>query len=125
VLYIEDNLSNLTLVQEALAEEAGVAVVAAMQGRLGVELAREHRPGLILLDLHLPDMEGEAVLRELQGDARTAGIPVVVLSADAMPGQVAKLRAAGVREYLTKPLDLRRLQALVQEIVLEKEPIHA
>jgi CheY-like chemotaxis protein len=71
-----------------------------------VELAREHVPDLVLLDLHLPDIPGEEVLRQLRSDERTARIPVVVISADATHGSVQRLRAAGADAYLTKPIDL-------------------
>ena len=93
----------------------GVRLIPATQGRLGLELARQHRPDLILLDLHLPDISGEQVLRELQADPRLQRTPVIILSADATPGQVERLVAAGARAYLTKPLDVRQLLLLVDE----------
>jgi signal transduction histidine kinase/CheY-like chemotaxis protein len=117
LLYIEDNLSNLQLVEQLLRYRPGVKLVAAMQGRLGLELAREHQPGLIVLDLHLPDLGGPEVLRCLRAEARTAGIPVVVLSADATPGQVARLRAAGAAAYLTKPLDVHQFLGVVDDLM--------
>jgi CheY-like chemotaxis protein len=115
LLYIEDNLSNLQLVEQLLRYRPGVKLVAAMQGRLGLELAREHQPRLIVLDLHLPDVGGQEVLRCLQAEPRTAEIPVVVLSADATPGQVARLRAAGAAAYLTKPLDVQQFLEMLDE----------
>jgi len=80
-----------------------------MSGRLGLELAREHRPDLILLDLHLPDIPGTEVLEQLQADRRACETPVVVISADATPGQIERLLGAGAREFLTKPVDVKRL----------------
>src|SRR5206468_6464866 len=68
VLYIEDNPSNLRLVERVLAEQAAIRFIPAMQGRFGLSLAREHRPDLILVDLHLPDISGEDVLREIRSD---------------------------------------------------------
>jgi PAS domain S-box-containing protein len=115
VLYIEDNFSNLRLVERAMTRHRGVRLIPATQGRLGLELARQHRPDLILLDLHLPDISGEQVLRELQADPRLQRTPVIILSADATPGQVERLVAAGARAYLTKPLDVRQLLLLVDE----------
>ncbi len=109
VLYIEDNPSNLRLVERVLAEQAAIRFIPAMQGRLGLSLAREHRPDLILVDLHLPDISGEDVLREIRSDPLLARTPVIVLSADATPGQVRRMVAAGARAYLTKPLDVRQL----------------
>jgi CheY-like chemotaxis protein len=84
-----------------------------MQGRLGLDLAREYRPDLILLDLHLPDLPGSEVLRLLRQDARTRDIPVVVLSAEAHAGQMQRLIAEGARDYLTKPFDLGKLLAVL------------
>jgi CheY-like chemotaxis protein/anti-sigma regulatory factor (Ser/Thr protein kinase) len=109
VLYVEDNLSNLRLVERVLSRRPAVRLLSAMQGRLGLELAQEHRPGLILLDLGLPDLRGEEVLRRLREDPRTGHIPVVVISAEASAGQVERLLAAGARGYLTKPIDVREL----------------
>jgi CheY-like chemotaxis protein len=77
-----------------------------MQGQLGLELARQHQPDLVLVDLNLPDIDGETVLRRIRAEPRTRDTPVVVLSADATPGQVARLLAAGANDYLTKPFDV-------------------
>jgi CheY-like chemotaxis protein len=108
ILLIEDNLTNLHLIQRILRRRPEVALIPAMQGQLGLELAREHNPDLILLDLHLPDLTGFEVLNRLRADPRTRGSPVVVVSADASPGQIRRLLDAGAIEYLTKPLDLTR-----------------
>lgn len=115
VLYIEDNLSNLALVQRILARRPTVRLIQAVQGRAGLNLAREHRPDLILLDLHLPDIHGSEVLRLVKDDPATSKIPVVVISADATTGQIERLIAAGARDYLTKPLDVRKLLSLLDE----------
>ena len=115
ILYIEDNLSNLTLVESILARRPGTTVLSAMQGRVGVDLARDHRPALILLDRHLPDIPGEEVFRQLQADSRTRDIPVIVLSADAMPSRMRQFLDGGVRAYLTKPLDVPALLAAIDE----------
>lgn len=115
VLYIEDNLSNLALVQRILARRPEVRLIQAVQGRAGLSLAREHRPDLILLDLHLPDIHGSEVLRLVKDDPATSKIPVVVISADATTGQIERLIAAGARDYLTKPLDVRKLLSLLDE----------
>src|SRR5439155_517021 len=78
---------------------------------LGPPLARrrEHAPDLILLDLHLPDIGGEEVLSRLRSDPKVEDVPVIVLSADATPGQIERLRARGANAYLTKPLDVQQL----------------
>jgi signal transduction histidine kinase/CheY-like chemotaxis protein len=111
VLYIEDNLANFRLVEHVLQLRPGTRLLSSMQGQLGFELARDHRPDLVLLDLHLPDLPGEEVLQRLQEEPRTRSIPVIVLSADATPGQIDRLLAAGARVYLTKPIDVRQLLA--------------
>jgi PAS domain S-box-containing protein len=107
ILYVEDNLSNLALVQRILEGRGDITLIPAMQGGLALELARSHRPDLILLDLHLPDIHGEEVLRQLRQAPDCRDIPVVVLSADATPGQVERLTSAGANAYVTKPLDVR------------------
>ena len=106
VLYMEDNLANLDLVESILQSRPEIHLIPALKGRLGLQLAREHDPDLILLDLHLPDLHGETVLQELSADPRTRAIPVLVISADATPRQVERLRASGVHDYLTKPIDV-------------------
>ncbi|MDP9292300.1 MAG: response regulator [Verrucomicrobiota bacterium] len=106
ILYIEDNLLNLKLIQRLLARREGIQLIPAMQGRLGLELAREHAPHLILLDLHLPDINGDQVLAKLREDPLTAKTPVIMISADATPGQIERLLAAGACAYLTKPIDV-------------------
>ncbi len=121
ILYIEDNLSNLALVEQLLQEDPGIHLLTAMQGRLGLDLARQHMPDLILLDLHLPDMEGAAVLAELQTHKATRDIPTVVLSADATAGQLKRLLDAGAHDYLTKPIDLTQFYHLVEQAGVEAE----
>ena len=115
VLYLEDNLSNLRLVESVLARRPGVTVLSAMQGRVGLELASAHRPDLILLDRHLPDMTGDDVFAQLRADPRTRAIPVVILSADAIASGTRHLIEAGVRAYLTKPLDIQALLTIIDD----------
>ncbi len=122
VLYIEDNLSNLSLIERILIHRPSVRLLSAMQGGLGLGLARQHRPDLILLDLHLPDMPGQEALRQLREDPRTRHIPIVVISADATPGQIERLLAAGAESYLTKPLDVRRFLEIVDGILSKSDP---
>ena len=117
VLYIEDNLSNLQLLQRILATRPGIKLVEAMQGRLGLDLAREHHPDLILLDLHLPDLSGEEALLRLQAEPETRQIPVVVISADATRDRAARLLASGASAYVTKPLDVREFLAILDDVL--------
>ena len=122
VLHIEDNLANLELVEQILTRAADVELLAAMSGSLGTALAREQRPDLILLDLHLPDMPGTAVLEQLHQDPATDMIPVVVISADATPTTVRQLRSGGVLAYLTKPIDVQELLRVVSLVSSAREP---
>ncbi|HKP99991.1 MAG TPA: ATP-binding protein, partial [Actinomycetes bacterium] len=122
VLYIEDNLSNLQLVERVLSRRPGVRLISAMRPQLGLELAAEHDPDLILLDLHLPDMPGQEVFRRLQAEPRTANVPVVVLSADARPTLIKELLSQGIRAFLTKPLDVKELLELLNTIATERAP---
>jgi signal transduction histidine kinase/CheY-like chemotaxis protein len=109
VLHIEDNLSNLKLIERVLERRPDIDLIPAMQGGLGLDLAREHHPALILLDLHLPDIAGEHVLQRLHDDPTTTSIPVIIVSADATPRQRQRLLAAGAAGYLTKPIDVPEL----------------
>jgi len=117
VLYVEDNLANVRLVERVLQRRPQVTLLPAAQGRLGLELAREHHPDLVLLDSHLPDVPGAEVLRRLREEPRTADIPVVIVSADATPGEIERLRGLGAEAYLTKPLDVRQLLELVDGVL--------
>jgi PAS domain S-box-containing protein len=117
VLYVEDNPSNLRLVERVLGERGGVRLVTATRGDAVQGLVRQHLPDLVLLDLHLPDLGGQEVLRRLRADPQTAHVPVVVVSADATAGQIQRLLAAGARQYLTKPLDVDRFLEVVDELL--------
>jgi len=113
VLHIEDNASNARLVSRVLARLPSLRLITASRGRLGIDLARQHHPDLILLDLHLPDLAGTEVLRQLRDHEPTADIPVVVVSADVTSLQVDAALAGGIVAYLTKPIDVDELYDLV------------
>ncbi len=117
ILYIEDNPSNVRLIERALTRRPGVRLIPAMLGSLGIDLAREHHPDLVLLDLHLPDARGEEVMARLRADPATRDIPIVVLSAEAQPLHREELFALGARDYLTKPFDLAELYRVVDEVL--------
>jgi PAS domain S-box-containing protein len=117
VLYIEDNLANLRLVERILAHAGNVEVISAMQGKLGLEFARAHRPDMILLDLHLPDMTGEDVAAALKQDDETRDIPIVILTAAAHASQRRRLLELGVHAYLTKPFNVAEMLNLVDQVI--------
>jgi CheY-like chemotaxis protein len=117
ILYVEDNLSNLTLVQRILGKRPDIALIPCMQGGLALDLARLHRPDLVLLDLHLPDIPGEEVMKELRQTPDCRNIPVVVLSADATREQRDRLLAAGAHAYITKPLDVKPFIDVLDEVL--------
>ncbi|MGE3472574.1 MAG: ATP-binding protein [Vicinamibacterales bacterium] len=116
VLYIEDNLANVTLVERITAFRPGLRLLVAMTARAGLELAQHHRPEVILLDLHLPDAHGQQVLRTLRTDPATRDTPIVVVSADATPGQVERALANGATRYLPKPLDVAALLSTLDSL---------
>jgi CheY-like chemotaxis protein len=109
VLLIEDNLANLKMIQALVQERAGMGLVPAMTGRLGLELAREHRLDLILLDQHLPDIPGAEVLQRLKANPPRRAPPVVIVSADATPGRRRRMLELGAAAYVTKPIDVPRV----------------
>lgn len=121
VLYVEDNPANIRLIREVIDEWGDMAVITAHTGELGLEMAIDHRPDVILMDINLPGMNGLATLAALKRDPRTRAIPVIALSADAMPKAVARGREAGFQTYLTKPVKIPELrQALAR--ALESAP---
>jgi CheY-like chemotaxis protein len=107
ILYIEDNASNIELVEQILSSErSNIRLISTISGKRAVSLAIEFTPDLILLDLNLPDIHGNEVIALLQAEEQTKSIPVVVISADAMPKQIEKLIKSGAKSYLTKPLNI-------------------
>lgn len=118
ILYVEDNPADLRLVERIVARMPRTRLMTAMQGAIGLELAREHRPSLVVLDLHLPDMGGTEVLRQLRAQPETRDIPVMILSADGSVRQVRSLTAEGAQAYLTKPLDIREFIDTIERLAL-------
>ena len=121
VLYVEDSLANVKLVEAIMERLPQVKLITAMQGRLAMDLAKEHQPDLILLDLQLPDIHGSDVLRWLNAEPATQKIPIIILSANAMPEQIADLLAQGARTYLTKPINVKEFLKVVEEFLGEPD----
>ena len=106
VLYVEDNPANLKLMEEVITNVAGLGMISARSAELGLELARRHRPDIILMDINLPGMNGIQATEVLRTDDQTQGIPVVAVSARAMTDDLKRARKAGFHSYLTKPIDV-------------------
>jgi CheY-like chemotaxis protein len=118
LLYIEDEPDNQRLVRDLLGHERpGLELRVASNGKDGVALAKESPPDLILLDLNLPDMRGEQVMRQLRARPQTASVPVVILSAETASQDINRLLKTGADAYLTKPLDTPRFLSVVDRLL--------
>jgi CheY-like chemotaxis protein len=104
VLYVEDNPANLMLVEQLVARRANLKLLTAIDGYAGIQLARTYQPDVILMDINLPGISGYGCLKILQDASATAHIPVLALSANAMPRDMEKGVEAGFFRYLTKPI---------------------
>ncbi|WP_018953828.1 PAS domain-containing protein [Thioalkalivibrio sulfidiphilus] len=117
LLYVEDNPANLKLVSQMLARRPHIHLLTAHTPELGLELAMARQPDLVLLDINLPGMDGYQVLEVLRADSRLRHVPVVAISANAMERDIERGRTAGFAEYLTKPLDLMRFNAVLDRLL--------
>ncbi len=117
VHYVEDNETNVEVMRGMLAQRPQVTLDVSTLGLDGLTAIRAQRPDLILLDMHLPDVDGLELLRQLQRDPQCADIPVVVVSADATPARIQEALAAGARHYLTKPVNLLGFLEVVDELL--------
>ena len=121
VLYIEDNSANLRLVEQILGSISNLHMWSAPEALLGLELAAEHKPDLILLDINLPGMDGFEVLRQLRKNHVMSEIPVIAVSANAMPADIEKGQLAGFDGYITKPINVKELLATVNKMLMSGE----
>lgn len=125
VLYIEDNASNLHVVEAMLRHYPALKLISATNGSIGLEAAKEYLPDVILLDINLPDMNGYDILKILRQSSTTSNIPVIALSADAMSIDVERGLAAGFDDYLTKPVDANKLfDVIAKHSVTAKQAIN-
>jgi signal transduction histidine kinase/ActR/RegA family two-component response regulator len=113
LLYIEDNPANMRLMRKIIAGQRGLDLLEAENAEQGLALAAARQPDLILLDINLPGMDGFTALRWLRDNTATRDIPVIAITANAMPKDVARGTAAGFADYLTKPLDVQQLLAVI------------
>ena len=123
LLYVEDNAANLLLMQELMARRPDVRLLNAQDGITGLALARKALPDMILLDTHLPGLSGIDMLRILVSDPLTAAIPVVILSANAMPDEIQAGLEAGCSSYLTKPIHVKDLMRAIN-LALKLDQAH-
>lgn len=120
VLYVEDDATSMKLI-ELLLRGRGVEFVGASTAAQGLAAARASAPDLILLDLQLPDGNGESVLRALRAEESLRAVPIVMLSAEAARDTVRRLLEAGADEYLTKPIDVHRAADLIERLLRRRE----
>jgi CheY-like chemotaxis protein len=111
LLYVEDNPANLKLVEQLIARRPTMRLLSALDGSKGIQLARANQPEVILMDINLPGISGLEALKILRGDTATAHIPVLALSANAMPRDIEKGLEAGFFSYLTKPIKVMEFMA--------------
>ncbi len=116
ILAVEDNQLNAKLVRDAL-ESRGYQVAESTTAEAGLEIARSRRPALILMDIHLPGMDGIAALGELRKDPATRDIPVIAVTASAMPMERREILAAGFDGYQAKPLSVKDLCAELERLL--------
>jgi two-component system cell cycle response regulator DivK len=120
ILYVEDNLENRLLVRRIL-EAEGYQVVEAEDGPRGLELARSMRPDLILVDLHLPDIDGYELVRRFKRMSHLEGIPIVALTADVIRGTRERALATGCDGYIPKPIDVDALPEQIAAFLKDRE----
>ena len=115
VLYIEDNPANLRLVTQLLGRRADIKVLSAEEPVSGLELAKQYKPDLILLDINLPGINGFEVLKRLREQDSIRDKPIIAVSANAMPKDIKRGLEAGFDDYVTKPIDINMLLQTVDE----------
>lgn len=113
LLYVEDNPANLKLVSEIIKHRPEIQLLTAHTAGLGLDIATAYHPDLILLDIHLPDMNGHELLLRLKTYSKTRNIPVVAVSADAMESEIKKALQNGFKSYLTKPINIQKFNSMI------------
>jgi CheY-like chemotaxis protein len=121
ILYVEDNDDNVYMLKNRLTR-AGFTVLVASDGARGIAMAASEQPDLILMDLTLPDIDGEEATRRLKADPLTRRIPVIALTAHAMTGDREKALAAGCDDFDTKPVDMPRLLEKIETFKRDELP---
>jgi CheY-like chemotaxis protein len=124
LLYVEDNPANLKLVEQLIARRPTLRLLTAVDGNQGIQVARAQQPDVILMDINLPGISGIDAMKILRDDPATAHIPIVALSANAMPRDIERGLAAGFFSYLTKPIKVDEFMEALNA-ALESGPAHA
>jgi CheY-like chemotaxis protein len=124
LLYVEDNPANLKLIEQLIARRPTLRLLTAVDGNVGIQMARAHQPDVVLMDINLPGISGIEALKILRDDPETAHIPIVALSANAMPRDVEKGITAGFFSYLTKPIKVDEFMTAL-DAALESGPANA
>ena len=119
VLYVEDNPANLRLVERLLKNMHGCEFTATDSPVIGLERLLSFKPDLVLLDINLPGMDGYEVLRKMRAREETKAIPVVAISANAMPRDLAKAKQAGFDGYIVKPIDVKEFYQVVDHYLAD------
>jgi two-component system, cell cycle response regulator DivK len=114
ILVVEDNAMNMKLFRDVLVAK-GYRALEATTGGEAIALATQHAPDLVLMDIQLPDLDGVEALRRLRTDARTAAIPVLAVTAQAMGGDRERFLAEGFNGYVSKPVNVRELLGIVRQ----------
>ena len=118
VLYVEDNPANLELVEQILARRANLRLLGAADASLGIEFARVYKPSVILMDINLPGISGTEAMKLLRGDPVTAHIPIIALSANAVPRDIQRGMEAGFFNYITKPIKVSQLMDAIDSALV-------
>ena len=116
ILIVEDNEKNRILARDVL-ESRGYETLETTTGEEGIRLAREHQPALVLLDIHLPGIDGIETFRQLRSDPATAAIPVIAVTASAMPDDQTHIEEVGFDRYLSKPINIKLFLGAVKEVI--------
>ena len=117
LVYVEDNPSNITLMEAIVEDLPGITMLTAPSAEVGLDVIRARRPDVVIMDINLPGISGIEAKRRLAADPATRGIPVIALSAAALPGDTARANTAGFARYLTKPAKVAELTAVLEEIL--------
>ncbi|MBC8451894.1 MAG: response regulator [Rhodospirillaceae bacterium] len=123
ILYVEDNPANLELMEEIVRRISGVKLLSAHTAEIGLTIARKDQPRLILMDINLPGMDGFEALEALQGDQQTKDIPIIALTANAMPADVERGEKAGFQHYLTKPIKVAEVSRAIKEALERQDDV--